>query len=333
METVLKIGQLLGLQPSVIKEYASDILIKAVVDQRSVKSEEEIEQIEIALEVTGDMHQTAMKISRPGVYEREVVGKIEGISFSHGFQMAFPTIFTINGQILHNHYHGNVLQEGRLVVNDSGSETAMHYASDITRTFPVGGKFSPKQREVYEVVLNAQQTAIESIRPGVKYRDVHLKAAITIASGLKELSLMKGDMAEAVKEGAHGLFFPHGIGHMMGLDVHDMEDLGENFVGYDEKTKRSSQFGLAYLRLARELKPGFVVTVEPGVYFIPALIDKWKAEKKHVQFIDYEKVDEFREFGGIRIEDDVLVTESGHRVLGKHIPKTVEEVEATSLGS
>jgi Xaa-Pro aminopeptidase len=228
---------------------------------------------------------------------------------------------------LHNHYHGNVLKEGRLLVNDSGAESALHYAADITRTIPVGGKFTQKQREIYEVVLNAQETAIQSIRPDIKNKDIHLKAAKTIAEGMKELELMKGDMDEAVNEGAHALFFPHGLGHMMGLDVHDMEDLGEDYVGYDENIKRSDQFGIAYLRLAKELQPGYVVTVEPGVYFIPALIDKWKGENKFTQFINYEKVEDYREFGGVRLEDDVLVTEEGHQVIGKAIPKTPEEVE------
>ena len=268
-----------------------------------------------------------MRMAKPGVYEREIVGKIEGIAISSGFNISFPIILTINGQTLHNHYHGNVLKEGRLLVNDSGAESLLHYAADITRTIPVSGKFTQKQRDVYEIVLDAQETAIQSMKPGIKNRDIHLKAAKTIAEGLKGLGLMKGDMDEAVTEGAHALYFPHGLGHMMGLDVHDMENLGEDYVGYDEKTKRSDQFGLAYLRLAKELQPGYVVTVEPGIYFIPALIDKWKGEKKFTQFIDYEKIEEYRDFGGIRIEDNVLVTEDGHRVIGKTIPKTPEDVE------
>jgi Xaa-Pro aminopeptidase len=214
-------------------------------------------------------------------------------------------------------------------VIDAGAESSLHYASDITRTIPVGGKFTLQQKEVYEIVLRAQESAIRSIKPGIKYRDIHLQTAKVIASDLKELGLMSGNMEEALSFGAHALFFPHGLGHMLGLDVHDMEDLGENYVGYDEKTKRDDQFGLAYLRLARELKPGFVITVEPGIYFIPALIDKWKAEKKFKHFINYEKIEKYRNFGGIRIEDNVLVTDKGHKVLGRPIPKTVKEVEAT----
>lgn len=326
-ETALKIEEYLGIHNSLAKDYSSKDLIKAVVKQRSVKSQEEIEEIENAHSLTFEMHTTAMKLGRPGIYEKEVVGQIEGIAFSAGFALAFPTIFTINGQILHNHYHGNLLKKERLVVNDSAAESEMHYASDITRTFPVTGKFTQKQKDIYEIVLDAQLEAIRSIKPGVRFRNVHIRAAKKIVTGLKELGLMKGDVTEAVKAGAHALFFPHGLGHMLGLDVHDMEDLGEEFVGYDERTKRSEQFGLAYLRFARELHPGFVMTVEPGIYFIPALIDKWMAEKKHPLFINYDKVNTYRDFGGVRIEDNVLVTKDGCRVLGKPIPKTVEEIE------
>lgn len=326
-ETELKLSRLLGIDSDEAKKNSSVELIKAVVAQRSVKIKEEVDEIEKAHAVTHEMHTTAMRMAKPGVYEKEIAGRIEGIALSSGFSVAFPIILTINGQILHNHYHGNVLKEGRLLVNDSGAESMLHYAADITRTIPVGGKFTQKQREIYEVVLNAQETAIQSIRPDIKNRDIHLRAAKTIAVGLKELELMKGDMDEAVNEGAHALFFPHGLGHMMGLDVHDMEDLGEDYVGYDENIKRSDQFGIAYLRLAKELQPNNVVTVEPGVYFIPALIDKWKGENKFTQFINYEKVEDYRDFGGVRLEDNVLVTEDGQRVIGKAIPKTPDEVE------
>ena len=326
-ETRLKIAYLLGLQPDAVKGSASEELIKAVVAQRSVKMKEEVEEMEKAHIITNEMHRMAMKMAKSGVYEREIVGKIEGIASSHGFNLAFPIILTINGQIFHNQYRGNRLKKGRLLVNDSGAESALHYASDITRTIPVCGSFSQKQKEVYEIVLGAQETAIQSISPGIKYRDIHLKVARYIASGLKELGLMKGDVDEAVKQGAHALFFPHGLGHMLGLDVHDMENLGEDYVGYNDKTKRSEQFGLAYLRMAKELQPGFVMTVEPGIYFIPALIDKWRGEKKLTQFINYEQVEKYKDFSGIRIEDNVLVTEKGHRVLGKPIPKKVKDVE------
>ncbi|MBU2437759.1 MAG: Xaa-Pro dipeptidase, partial [Acidobacteria bacterium] len=264
-------------------------------------------------------------------YEREVVGALEAPILSAGCLPAFPTILTVNGQILHNHHHGNRMDAGRLLVVDSGSESPGNYASDITRTFPVSGTFTSRQKEIYTIVLKAQIKAIESVRPGKLYRDSHMLAARTIADGLKDFGLMKGDMAAAVEQGAHALFFPHGLGHHMGLDVHDMENLGENHVGYDEKINRSDQFGLAYLRMAKELKPGYVLTVEPGLYFIPALIDLWKSEKKFTDFIVYDKLDAFREFGGVRIEDDILVTESGCRVLGKPIPKAIEDIESAMI--
>jgi Xaa-Pro dipeptidase len=267
-------------------------------------------------------------MAKKGVVERDIAGAIEGIALSLGSGVSFPSIVSKNGQTLHNHSHGNVLKEGDLLVCDAGAESLLHYASDITRTTPVGGKFSYKQKEIYEIVLTAQKNAINMIKPGVKHIDVHLTAAKIIAAGLSQIGLMKGDLNAAVKAGAHALFFPHGLGHMMGLDVHDMENLSENLVGYDNKTKRSNQFGLAYLRLAKELKPGFVFTCEPGIYFIPELIDQWKAKRKFKNFIDYDKVEEYRDFGGIRIEDNILVTQNGYKVIGRPIPKEVEDVEA-----
>ena len=329
-EGARKLGAWLGIPAKDVKGKASQTLCRAVVAQRSVKIQEEIDEIEKALAVTHDMYRAAMAMTRPGIHEYEIMGRIEGIALARGCRPAFPSIVTINGQVLHNHGYGNVLAEGRLLIDDSGAESPRGYASDITRTIPVGGRFSPRQREIYEIVLKALETAIRAVRPGIKYREVHLEAAGVVASGLKSLGLMKGDPAAAVQAGAHALFFPHGIGHMMGLDVHDMEDIGEGLVGYTEKLERSSQFGLAYLRLARELEPGFVATVEPGIYFIPPLIDKWRKAGKFAAFIDYEKVETYRDFGGVRIEDNVLVTADGRRVLGKPIPKTVAEVEAAT---
>jgi Xaa-Pro aminopeptidase len=326
-EIVHKIAQLIGIEHDSVKKNASKEFIKAVVAQRNVKIPEEIGQMELAHGVTYDMYVAAMKMAKPGVYEHEIVGKMEGIVGASDCHVAFPIILTKNGQILHNHYHGNQLAKGDLLVMDAGSESPMNYASDITRTVPVRGKFTEKQKQIYEIVLEAQETAIQNIKPGIMFKDIHLQSATVIASGLKEIGLMKGDTAEAVQAGAHALFFPHGLGHMIGLDVHDMEDLGEDYVGYDDTVERSSQFGLAYLRLAKKLEPGYVLTVEPGIYFIPALIDQWAAENKFEQFIDYEKVGTYRNFGGIRIEDDILVTQEGSQVLGKRIPKTVEEVE------
>jgi len=328
----LQLKQLLGLNTDRIKDYVSIELIKAVVKLRSIKDKYEIEEIEKAVDIAHKMHTTAMKMAKPGVIEREVAGTIEGISLAKGGPVSFPIILSIHGETLHNHYHGNTLAEGRMMVTDAGAETPMHYASDITRTTPVGGKFSPGQKEIYEIVLKANMECIEACKPGIKFRDVHLQAANVLASGLRDLGIMKGDAAEAVRQGAHALFMPHGLGHMMGLDVHDMEGLGEDYVGYDEETKRSEQFGTAFLRLGRELQSGFVLTVEPGCYFIPALIDLWKKEGKFTEFINYDKVEEYKDFGGIRIEDDVLVKDTGYRILGKPIPKTVAEVEETCKG-
>jgi Xaa-Pro aminopeptidase len=328
-DQVIQLAQLMDVDHEEISRLVSPELIAAVVKMRSVKDQYEISEIEKAVDVAWIMHTTAMKMAFPGNYERELAGAIEGIALSHGGPVSFPVILSMDGQTLHNHYHGNELKEGRMVVCDAGAETSMSYASDITRTFPVGGKFSSQQKDIYNIVLKANMETIKASMPGRTYREVHLMAARIIAGGLKELGLLKGDLDEAVAAGAHALFFPHGLGHMLGLDVHDMEGLGEDHVGYSESIKRSDQFGLAYLRMARALEPGFVVTNEPGCYFIPALIDQWKAENKHAQFINYDQVEKYREFGGVRIEDDVLITDKGSRVLGTPIPKTVDEVEQT----
>lgn len=327
-ENMIKIQNLLGIQPQVVNNYASVKFIKSVVAQRSIKSAEEVKEIEMAVDVAYDMHTYAMKHTRPGIYERDISGAIEGIALSGGNGTSFPVIFSIHGETLHNHYHGNLMKNGDIAVNDSGAESLEHYASDITRTIPVGGKFSSQQKEIYQIVLDAQLKAISAMKPGVRFKKVHLLAVKVIASGLKNLGFIKGDVDEVVKAGAHALFMPHGLGHMMGLDVHDMEDLGEQYVGYNDKIKRSEQFGLAYLRMAKELEPGHVMTVEPGIYFIPELIDQWKAEKKFSDYIVYNKVEKYREFGGIRIEDDILVTKNGRKVLGKPIPKKIQDVEA-----
>jgi len=329
-ENILKIEKLLGIYPTTIQDNISETLIRAVVAQRSLKSKEEIEQIEAALDVSYEMQMAAMKMSRPGMLEMEVVGAMEGIAISRGCRLAFPTIFTIHGETLHNHYYGNVMNAGDIAINDSGAETSLGYASDITRTVPVSGKFSERQKEICTIVLSAQERAIEAIKPGVEFRQVHLLACQVLASGLKEIGLMKGDVKEAVNAGAHTLFFQCGLGHMLGLDVHDMEGLGEDYVGYTDTIKRNPEFGWRSLRLGRALEADFVVTVEPGVYFIPELINRWKAEKKHSQYINYNIVEKYVDFGGLRIEDDVLVTANGHRVLGRKIPKTINEVEDMS---
>ncbi len=327
-ENMLLLEELLDIKPAEQKGKASVELIKAIVQLRSVKEPEEIREIEKAMDVAWLMHTTAMKMARPGVYEHELAGVVEGIAISANGMLSFPLILSVHGETLHNHSHDNKLKEGQLLLMDGGAETALHYATDHTRTMPVSGRFTTKQKEVYEIVLKAQMESIAAIRPGVTFRSIHLLAAEVLAGGLKDLGLMKGDVKSAVEQGAHALFMPHGLGHMMGLDVHDMEDLGEDYVGYDDEVKRSEQFGTAFLRLGRKLQQGFVLTVEPGTYFIPALIEKWQQEKKFTDYINYDKVKEYIGFGGIRIEDDILVTEDGYHVLGKPIPKTVADIEA-----
>ncbi len=326
-DSLLEMARLTNLAWKKVKSGASPALIKGVIGLRSIKGAEEVEDIIRAVDISYEMHTTVMKMTKPGIYEREIAGRIEGIALSKGTMAAFPIILSMDGQTLHNHYHGNILEEGRLIVTDAGAETVNHYAGDITRTVPVDGKFSRQQKEIYEIVLEAEVSAISQIRPGIPYRDIHRDAARVIASGLKNLGLMKGDVDEAVNAGAHAMFFPHGLGHMLGLDVHDMEGLGEDLVGYSEEIKRSDQFGTAYLRLGKKLESGYVITVEPGIYFIPALIDMWRSEGRFTDFINYEKAESYKNFGGIRIEDDVLVTDQGSRVLGKSIPKTVTDVE------
>ena len=327
-ETKMLLGFLLNENPCHMKTLASVDLIKAVVSMRSIKEKIEIDEIEKAVDIAYDMHVTAMKMCKQGVKEQDIFGIIEGIALAKGGGTSFPIILSINGQTLHNHAHGNILRKGKMMITDAGAETNLRYSSDITRTTPVGGKFNQQQKDIYEIVLKANTEAIKATRPGISNRELHFIACKIIASGMKELGLMKGDVDEAVAAGAHALFMPHGIGHMLGLDVHDMEALGETYIGYNEKIKRSEQFGLAFLRFALLYKPGHVFTVEPGCYFIPELIYKWKVEGKFREFINYTKIDTYLPIGGIRIEDDILITEKGHKVLGKPIPKTVKEVES-----
>jgi Xaa-Pro aminopeptidase len=306
----------------------SEPLIRAVVQQRSLKSPEEIEQLNAAFEISLRMHTTAMKLARPGRFEYEVAGAIEGIALASGVRLAFPAIFSVHGEIMHNPSHENVLEAGDIAVNDSAAESPLHYAADVTRTIPIGGRFTPRQREIYSIVLSAQERAIAAAAPGVEWREVHRLAAVALMEGLRELGLVTGDPREAVAAGAHTLFFPCGVGHMLGLDVHDMEPLGEDHVGYTDTIRRNPEFGWRSLRLAKAIEPGFVVTVEPGIYFIGPLIDRWRAENKHGQFINYAELEAWRSFGGVRIEDSILITDTGCRILGPHIPKTIDEVEA-----
>ncbi len=331
-ETKMTLGALLKENPCQMRTRASEKLIRAVVSLRSIKEYVEIAEIEKAADIACEMQTTAMRMCKPGINEQEIFGVLQGIAYSKGAGPAFPIILSINGQTLHNHVHINVLKEGRMMVTDCGAESNMHYSADLTRTTPVGGKFSQRQKEIYEIVLKANTEAIKTAGPGISNRDLHLGACKIIASGLKDLGFMKGDVDEAVAAGAHALFMPHGLGHMMGLDVHDMEALGENYVGYNDEVKRSTQFGLRSLRFALPYKPGHVFTVEPGIYFIPELVAKWKGEGLHREFINYEKVETYLDFGGIRIEDDVLITPSGSRMLGKTAPKTVADIESTCQG-
>ena len=327
-DTKVRLEVLLHLRAGSAARHASGTLVRAVIDQRSVKEPREIAEIESALEVTYAMHTAAMRLVRPGLFERDVAGHIEGIAIAGGGRLAFPCIFSKRGEILHNHVYDNRLQAGDLVVHDSGASSTLQYASDITRTIPVSGTFSARQRCIYECVLRAQRAAIDGMKPGLLFRDAHLVAARSMVSDLKDMGLMRGDVDEAVAAGAHALFFPHGLGHMMGLDVHDLEGLGEDQVGYDDTVGRANQFGLSFLRLAKALAPGYVVTVEPGCYFVGALIDQWGAERRQAEFINYDALAAWRTFGGVRVEDDVLVTSDGVRILGKPIPKSCAEVEA-----
>lgn len=323
-----KLSQWLHIPSSKIKQEASQKLLMAIIYQRSYKSAEEIEQMTEAVNISGEMHVNAMKAVKPGKFEYEAVSEIYRTAKANDSYLAYPAIFSINGQILHNHYHGNQMNDGRLVLNDSGAENAMCYSGDITRTIPVSGKFTPRQKEIYNIVLEMETSSIESLKPGLLYKDVHINANRLMLSKLKELGLLKGDVDEMTALGIGGLFMPHGLGHMIGMDVHDMENFGEQYVGYREGLERSTQLGLKSLRLGRELEKDFVVTVEPGLYFIPDLIEKWKAENTFVDFINYNKLQDYYDFGGIRIEDDILITETGSEVLGKPIPKTTVEVEA-----
>ena len=289
-EAKMTLGSLLKENPCQMKTMASVDLIKAVISMRSIKEKVEIAEIEKAVDIAYEMHVTAMKMCKPGIKEQDIFGIIEGIALSKGGGTSFPIILSVNGQTLHNHSHINILKKGRMMVTDAGAETNLHYASDITRTTPVGGKFSRQQKEIYEIVLKANTEAINAARPGISNRDTHFLACKIIATGMKDLGLMKGDVDEAVAAGAHALFMPHGIGHMLGLDVHDMEALGENYIGYNDDIKRSDQFGLHFSDLPCRIKPGHVFTVEPGCYFIPELINKWKAEGKFKEFINYSKI-------------------------------------------
>ncbi len=327
-ENKIKLFRFLNIRPDQVNVNASPDLVRAIVSQREIKSDLEIEEIEKAVDLSVEMHKTAMRFARPGMTEAQVAARVHEVALAQNCNISFPIIATVNGQTLHNHSHYNLLKEGDLFLLDAGAETRMHYAGDLSSTFPVSRHFSEIQKEIYLASLKAHEAAISAIAPGERFLQVHLAACRSIATSMKEMGLMKGDVEEAVAEGAHALFFPCGTGHMMGLDVHDMEDLGEIWVGYDGEN-RSTQFGLKSLRLAKELRLGHVFTIEPGIYFIPELIDLWKSEGRFSDFLAWDEIEKFRSFGGIRNEENFLVSENGCRLLGSVTkPKTIEEVEA-----
>ena len=326
----IQVFDLLGVHPIQQKEAASMELIKAVVKMRSVKEQQEIEELERAAVIGYMMHTTAMRLTKPGVTEKFVSGQVDGIAHSYGAMVSFPTIYTQHGEILHGAPSMNKLEEGRLVLCDAGGETLNNYCSDNTRTMPVNGKFTQRQLEIYSIVEACHDYTLELAKPGVKYADVHFAVCRLMFDRLKELGLAKGNTEDAVRAGAHAMFLPHGLGHMMGMDVHDMENLDQINVGFDEETRPNlEQFGTNCLRMGRRLEEGFVVTDEPGIYFIPALIDEWKAKKHCAEYLNFDKLETYKDFGGIRIEDDVLITKDGCRFIGKdRIPYHPKDVEA-----
>lgn len=329
-DLMIQLMDLTDIHPSQQREAASVELIRAVIDQRAVKSEGEVEEIERACAIGYEMHTTAMKMCRPGVTEQEIAGRISGIASSKGCIVSFPSILSMHGEIMHGYPSPRPLEAGRLMLCDAGAETNENYCSDNTRTTPISGKFTQRQREIYQIVVDCHDYALTLARPGVKWWDVHFGVARIMTEQLKELGLMKGDTEEAVKAGAHAMFFPHGLGHMMGMDVHDMEGLGQQYVGFDDEVRpRLDQFGTNALRCGRRLQEGWVMSDEPGIYFIPALIDEWHAKGHCKDFLCFDKIETYKDFGGIRLENDILITKEGCRMLGKQIiPYHINDVEA-----
>lgn len=333
-DLMIQLGDLLDIHPLQVRERASVPFIKAVVQMRAVKTEAEIAEIEKAMAVGYQMHTTAMRACREGVTEKYIAGLIEGIACSYGAKVSFSSILSMHGEIQHGMPSPTPLQAGRLMLCDAGAETFSNYCSDNTRVTPVSGRFTQRQLEIYSIVEACHDLVLEKARPGLRWKDMHLDVCRLMTDMLKEIGLMKGDTEEAVQAGAHAMFMPHGLGHMMGLDVHDMEGLGQVYVGFDEEVRPSEQFGLNCLRCGRRLQEGFVMTDEPGIYFIPHLIDLWRSQGLHEEFINYPLLETYKDFGGIRIEDDILITAQGNRVLGKDIipyhPKDVEDFIATA---
>ena len=330
---ILKIAHVTGISHKAINKRVSMPMVKYVIKQRLIKSEDEVFEIQSAIQITKDMFHLAMQKSAPDIYEYQVIGLVEGLALSRNTKLAHDFIFTIQGEKLHGNTHSNLMKEGDLIVMDGGVESPLHYASDITRSFPVSNHFSPIQKDIYEIVLEANEAAIDMIQPHILFRDIHYHAATVITEGLQRIGLMRGNVHDSISKGAHALFFPHGLGHPLGLEIHDMESLGENNVGYDNEIKRSSQFGLSKLRFARNLEPGMVMTIEPGIYFIPELIQQWRSQNLLKEYINYNKLEELTNFRGIRIEDDILVTDTGSQNLSMDIPKKISDIEMRSCGS
>jgi len=326
-DILIRMAELTQFNSGSISEKISLELTRAVVAQREVKTTEEIKELDRAVDISVEMHLAGMRYARPGMRESEVAAKVAEVAHAANGNPSFPIIATINGQTLHNHYHGNTIKSGDLFLLDAGAETEKCYAGDLSSTFPVDPTFTPIQKEIYQLCLDAHMAAVSMLKPGTAFEEVHLTASRTIFEGLKAFGLTKGNTEEAVEAGAHAIFFPCGTGHMMGLDVHDMENLGEQWVGYDGVPK-STQFGLKSLRLGKKLRPGFVLTIEPGIYFIPDLIDLWKSKNHLAQFLNYKEIEKFRDFSGLRNEEDFLITEEGHRRLGRALPLTINGVEA-----
>ena len=326
-ENKIQISELLNMPINQIEKKSSVNLINAIIKQRSIKTEEEINEIKKAIEITNLMHVQAMQSTKPGKYEYEIVAEMEKIIRAKSVGLAYPIIFTKNGQVLHNFLYDNKIKDKDLLLNDSGANSPLHYASDITRTFPANGKFSNRQKEIYTIVQEMQETVIKQLKPGVSFKEMHKLSAYIGIRGLKELGLLKGSSEEALEKGVYGLFYPHGLGHMLGLDVHDMEALGEDMVGYDEKIKREAEFGITFLRLGKNLESGFCITVEPGIYFIPELFKQWKKEKKLSHLINYHAFEKYMDFGGIRIEDNIWIKKNKAENLSNYIIEEISDIE------
>ncbi|MDD7410626.1 aminopeptidase P family protein [Fusobacterium gastrosuis] len=321
------ISSLIDINPFNFDDYTSFELVNAIIAQRNIKSDVEIKEIEKAVNITKEMHLAAIKNVRIGMKEFELVAEVEHATKKNNAYFSFQTILTKNGQILHNHYYGNTLKSGDLVLLDCGAINENGYCGDMTTTFPVSGKFSERQKLIHNIVRDMFDKAVDISKVGVFYRDVHLEVCKVMAKNLKKIGLLKGNVEELVSKGAHALFMPHGLGHMLGMTVHDMENFGEINVGYDKEIQKSKQFGLSSLRLGRRLQIGYVFTIEPGIYFIPDLFEKWKKEKLYEEFLNYEEIEKYMDFGGIRMERDILITENGAKILGESFPRTADEIE------